>query len=350
MFDIQTVVDLENMKPLGNDEGKNSAVYLADDKQLKHQFIVKNVSKSSIYKDFGNEDEENLFLESSILYKVSHPNITEIQYASYDADNIYMVMPYYKNGSIQSILDERNLTVEEAVKYSLEFLSGLLFVHSYGLVHFDIKPTNILINNNGKATLTDFGLAKYLDKKTELIQPNKLYMCHWPPERFLSSELGRQADIYQVGMTMYRMVNGNKIWKEQVALHFNNNDIASGQFPERKRYLPHVPLKIRKIINKCLEVDADKRYSNVIDIINDLSTVECTTNWQYEIDENQNDVWKLVEKDKITTIYLSKDADKYNLKTTKTNKATGRETRVVNMCKNNITEKEANKLISGFTQ
>ena len=350
MFDIQTVVDLENMKPLGNSEGKNSEVYLAKDKQLKHQFIVKKISKSSIYEDFGSKDEENLFLESSILYKVSHPNITEIQYASYDEDNIYMVMPYYKNGSIQSMLDERTLTVAEMVKYSLEFLSGLLFVHSYGLVHFDIKPTNILINNNGKAVLTDFGLSKYLDKKTELVQPNKLYKCHWPPEMFVSNELSRQADIYQVGMTMYRMVNGNKIWEEQVSLHYNDNDIARGQFPDRKRYLPHVPLRIKKIINKCLEIDVDKRYTNVIDIINDLSVVECTANWQYEIDYKQNDVWRLIEQDKITTIYLSKNADKYDLKTIKTKRATGRETRIVDMCKNNITEKVANKLIYSFTQ
>lgn len=350
MFDIKTVVDLENMKPLGNDEGKNSTIFLADDRQLKHQFIVKKIGKSSIYEDFGNEDEENLFLESSILYKVSHPNVTEIQYASYDEDNIYMVMPYYKNGSIQSIMDKRNLTIAEVVKYSLEFLSGLLFVHSCKLVHFDIKPTNILINNNGKAALTDFGLAKYLDKKTELIQPNKLYMCHWPPERFLSNELGRQADIYQVGMTLYRMVNGNIIWQEQVALHFNSDDIAKGHFPERNCYLPHIPLKIRKIINKCLEVDIDKRYSNVIDIINDLSTVECTANWQYEVDKNQNDIWKLVEEDKITTICRSKNEDKYDLKTVKTIKATGRATRVVDMCKNNLTEKETNKLIMGYTK
>lgn len=349
MFDIQTVIDLENMKPLGNDEGKNSSVFLADDKQLKHQFIVKKISKSLIYGDFGTDDEDNLFLESSILYKVGHPNVTEIQYASYDDDNIYMVMPYYKNGSIQSILDKRNLTIAEAVRYSLEFLSGLLFVHSCQLVHFDIKPTNILINNNGKAALTDFGLAKYLDERTELAEPNKLYTAHRPPESWLSSELSRQSDIYQVGITMYRMVNGNRIWHEQLKL-YNRDDIKAGRLPDRKRYLPHVPLKIRKIINKCLEVDIDKRYSNVIEILNDLSLVECTANWLYEADEDQNEIWRLEEQSKTTTIYLSKE-DKYcNLRTIKTSKTTGRETRVVSMCKNNITEKEAYKLIADFTK
>lgn len=84
MYDIRTEVDLENMQPFGNTEGKNSSVFLANDKQLRQQFIVKKIKKADIFKDFGNENEDNLFLESSILYKVSHPNITEIQYASFD--------------------------------------------------------------------------------------------------------------------------------------------------------------------------------------------------------------------------------------------------------------------------
>lgn len=116
MFDIRTEVDLENMRPFGNTEGKNSSVFLAHDKQLQQQFIVKKIKKEDIFNDFGNTNENNLFLESSILYKVSHPNITEIQYASSDKEFVYLVMPYYTNGSIQSLLESRNLTMREFIK------------------------------------------------------------------------------------------------------------------------------------------------------------------------------------------------------------------------------------------
>lgn len=165
----------------------------------------------------------------------------------------------------------------------------------------------------------------------------------------VSDELSRQSDIYQVGITIYRMVNGNRIWHEQLKLYSIDN-IKVGRFPDRKRYLPHVPLKIRKIINKCLEIDIEKRYSNVIDILNDLSLVECTANWLYKVDEDKNEIWRLEEQNKITTICLSKEDKHCSLKTIKANKSTGRETRVVNMCKNNITEKEAYKLIVDFTK
>lgn len=349
MFDIRTEVDLENMRPFGNTEGKNSSVFLAHDKQLQQQFIVKKIKKEDIFNDFGNTNENNLFLESSILYKVSHPNITEIQYASSDKEFVYLVMPYYTNGSIQSLLESRNLTMREFIKISLEFLNGLLFVHSNNLVHFDIKPTNILINNNGKAVLTDFGLAKYLDETTELATPNKLYCTHWPPEYFISNEMGRQADIYQAGITLYRLVNGDKLWRQQVA-NFNKDDVKNGRFPDRKGYLPHVPVRIRKIINRCIEVSVDKRYETVLDIINDISRIDGKLDWQYQRVSVDNEVWTNSEGKMKTCISLKQIGDAFTIKTLKTNLESHKASKVTKMCKNDISKEEAYKAIEEFTK
>ncbi len=350
MFDIRTEVDLENMQPFGgNTEGKNSTVFLADDKQLKHQFIVKKISKESIYQDYKSNDESNLFLESSILYEVSHPNIAEIQYASSDDNFVYLVMPHYKNGSIQSLLKTRNLTVREFIKYSLDFLSGLLFVHSKKLVHFDIKPTNILINNNGKAVLTDFGLAKYLDHYTELAKPNKLYTLHWPPEYNISIPIGHQADIYQAGMTMYRMINGDAIWEEQCT-QFNRSKVLNGTFPDRKCYLPHIPAKIRKIINCCLAIDVDKRYDSVLDIINELSLIDGNLDWIYTKSSSMKEEWRNNQEKMEIRIALEYDGNTYNLETTKTNCESGRCSKVSTMCKKNLSKEEAYKMITDYTK
>jgi non-specific serine/threonine protein kinase len=349
MFDIRTEVDLENMRPFGNTEGKNSSVFLAHDKQLQQQFIVKKIKKEDIFNDFGNTNENNLFLESSILYKVSHPNITEIQYASSDKEFVYLVMPYYTNGSIQSLLESRNLTMREFIKISLEFLNGLLFVHSNNLVHFDIKPTNILINNNGKAVLTDFGLAKYLDETTELATPNKLYCTHWPPEYFISNEMGRQADIYQAGITLYRLVNGDKLWRQQVA-NFNKDDVKNGRFLDRKGYLPHVPVRIRKIINRCIEVSVDKRYETVLDIINDISRIDGKLDWQYQRVSVDNEVWTNSEGKMKICISLKQIGDAFTIKTLKTNLESHKASKVTKMCKNDISKEEAYKAIEEFTK
>lgn len=349
MFDVRTEIDLENMSPFDNNEGKNSTVFLADDKQLKHQFIVKRISKQSIFDDFGNNNEENLYLESSILYQVSHPNITEIQYASSDDDYIYMVMPYYKNGSMQALLNRRNLIIREFIKYCLDFLCGLLFVHSNKLVHFDIKPTNILINNNGKASLTDFGLAKYTNDLTELAKPNKMYIIHWPPEFFISREMGLQADVYQAGMTMYRMINGNEIWEKQCTT-FRKGQIKDGTFPDRKFYLPHIPQKIRKIINKCLNIDIDKRYNSILDVINDLSSIDCTFDWQYKRISSDIQEWHLIDEKMDTCICLTQIGNTFDILTTKTNINSTRTTKILDMCKSKISKDSAYKMISEFTK
>ncbi len=347
MIDVRTEVDLENMQPFGNSQGKNSTVFLANDKQLDHQFVVKKINKTDVYRDYGNEDESNLFVESSVLYKVAHPNISEIQYASFDDDYVYIVMPYYKNGSVQTILEQRCLSMREFIKLSLDFLSGLLFVHANNLVHFDVKPTNILLNNNGKAVIADFGLAKYIEDKSELVSPNKLYNLHFPPEYLLSTKLSRQADIYQAGITMYRMVNGNEIWNNQVK-KFDKSKILNGTFPDRRTYLPHVQKKIRKIINKCLDINIDKRYQSVLDIINDLSTVDGQLDWWYKRESSKEEVWKNRISNIEVCIRLSELGTTYEMVTYKTNIQSKRQSRVSTMCKQGLSKSEAYKIIEEY--
>lgn len=142
MFDITTSIDLSTLEPL-NKEGKNSTVYSYYDKQLGKDFIVKVISNETAYKQYGSNYIINLFEESKILYSNKHPNIVEIQNASYNNDNVYISMPKYKNGSLNTLINSKFLTVREILKYTLEFLSGLHYVHTNNLILFDIKPTNI---------------------------------------------------------------------------------------------------------------------------------------------------------------------------------------------------------------
>lgn len=308
MFEQTTFIDMKNMIPLNN-EGRNSSVYTFTDPQLGTEFILKKISKSTI----SNLNE--LFNESKILYEVRHPNITEIQYASYDNDNIFIVMPRYKNGSMQSILNQKHLTVREVLKYSLEYLTGLQYVHAHNLIHYDIKPTNILINNNGKAVLTDFGLAKYMDE-LGLAEQKLTYVSEFPPEKYLSTKTNLKCDIYQSGLTMYRMCNGNDMWDEQLKQVNTNliDAILNGNFPNRKLYLPHIPLALRKVINKCIEIDPNKRYNSVLEIINALSVIDSNLDWKYSKDSSMESWTRIsVTGNHQEVIELCKDGNTYKI-------------------------------------
>lgn len=229
---------------------------------------------------------DEYFLESQILYDCKHPNIAEIQYASQDNDNIYLAMPYYSNGSIHTLAKRRYLTVREIIKYSLDLLSGVSYIHSKGLIHLDIKPTNILIDSTGRALLTDFGLSKYLDENGIAEQPST-YTVHADPEWYQHSGRNVYSDIYQIGLTIYRLCNGVDILQKNLNEQGITDStllrtaVLEGRFPNRKNFLPHIPNKLKKIVLKALEVDHTRRYQNTIEMMNDLSSIDCNLDWLY---------------------------------------------------------------------
>lgn len=289
-MDICTQLKIQFIKDIGG-EGRNSNVFLAHDPQLNANLVVKQIPKS----DFSCKEE--YFDEARKLYATSHPNIMQVRYACEDASYIYLSMPYCKNGSINSLINSKFLTVREIINLSLDFLSGLHFMHVKSLVHFDLKPTNIVIADNGNAIITDFGLSRYTNSFGLADQP-KLYLAHRPPESLLSTSMSNAADIYMAGLTLYRMCNGNYDFNTQFATHNITSTsqfykiLQDEKFPNRKSYLPHIPLKLRKVINKALSFDPACRHSTVLEMINELSNIEDLLDWIYNKDVITNsEIW-----------------------------------------------------------
>ncbi|MFJ7680333.1 serine/threonine-protein kinase [Peribacillus sp. NPDC097198] len=304
MLVIDSVVQLKLLKEIGG-EGRNSKVYIASDPQLNAEVVVKKINKS---KEFTNTKE--YFNEAQMLYASSHPNIMGVRYASQDPENVYIVMDFYKNGSLNSLLAKRCLTIREIIKYSLEFLSGLNYMHSKFLVHFDIKPTNILINDAGKAVLTDFGLSKYLNENG-FANPKKSYPLHVPPETYIHGRNSIFSDIYQSGLTIYRMCNGNDYFTKQLQeLNITNSmelasAIANNAFPKKESFLPHIPIKLRAVIQKALSLEETSRYESVIEMMNDIALLEDNLDWVYNRVTNEHSEWvrdEVTHKSKIVLL------------------------------------------------
>jgi serine/threonine protein kinase len=89
----------------------------------------------------------NFFDEASALYASAHPNVVQIHYACEDTDSIYLAMPYYRRGSVSGLVTGRHMTVREIVTIGCQVISGLHNIHSKGLIHFDVKPDNILLSD-----------------------------------------------------------------------------------------------------------------------------------------------------------------------------------------------------------
>jgi len=263
-------------------EGRNSKVFTATDHQLNAAIVVKRIERAA----FQREDE--YFAEARRLFDARHPHVVPVKFAVLTEKHIFLAMPPYEGGSVQSLLQQRHPTVREIVRIGLDFLTGLHHVHLRGLVHFDVKPSNVLLDRSGKAALTDFGLARYVNEDG-LAEQDIMYATHRPPEGFQYSQFGQPADIYQAGLTLYRMAAGPKAFDEQWRAYEKDEMAAAraviaGKLPDRSAaaYPAHIPSRLRNVIRRALQPNPDDRHSEVLALISDLGSVDEWLDWQYE--------------------------------------------------------------------
>jgi len=327
-----TELNFEIIREIGQ-EGKNSQVFLAHDKQLDCEIVVKKIEKSKII------NPTEYYEEAKKLYASNHSNVVKVNYGCSDIDHVYIAMPFYKNGSLKSIIALQNLTIREIIRYTIQFLSGLHHIHSKGLIHFDIKPDNILISDSNEALLSDFGLTKAMNT-FGFATPEQIYSKQVPPETFTSSDKTIHFDIYLAGLTIYRLLNGESHFNEQLA-NFKSqteykNSISAGDFPNRAKYLPHIPLKLQRIVNKALSINIMDRHKNVLELINELCDIHENLDWRFKrnltIDEWERDNGTHTYKIQVDFV----DLKNISIITTKTNNSTGRVQRELDNCHNNL--------------
>ena len=334
MKNCKVRLEFDEIKEIGQ-EGRNSKVFLAHDNQLDGEIVVKEIKKNP------STSPDEYFKEARLLYAHNHNNIVKVNYACEDDDNIYVAMPFYKNGSLKKRISNGSyLTVREVIRYSIQFLSGLNHIHSKGLVHFDIKPDNILISDSNEAMLSDFGLALYTDTYG-FCTAQACYTPHITPEQLKGLNQTIKNDIYQAGLTIYRMVNGNELFYRQIPNTGNpmlddvafKRMISNGLFPNRKCYLPHIPKKLKKIIKKCIEPNPNDRYDNTLQIINELASINENLDIRYGRDTS-GEFWEAPKNSYVYKVSLSQNADNFNIKVCKTKD--GKTTNCVSLCSNNI--------------
>lgn len=331
-------VSFKKLEDIGQ-AGQNSNVYKIHDEYLNAKMVIKEISKGA--SGFSPDD---YFLESSILYKSSHPNIVQVHYACQDNDNIYIAMPFYKNGSLEDLMKNRFLTVKEIIKYSTHVLSGLHNIHSKNLIHFDIKPNNILISDRYEALLSDFGLARPVSSDGFSVKTPFFYNPHRPPEAFVNQEKKYDLtfDIYQIGLTMYRMCVGNDEFNKQISSWGTWEDLYSAilaqKFPNRESYPLHIPKKLQKIINKCLLPECSQRFNSAIQIVNAFADIGGNIlDWQFKVIDDDL-VWEQNKDGTIKTLRVSPQMKSYAYNCNVNDLSKQR--RITHYCKQTITNEE----------
>lgn len=325
--------------------GQNSRTFVARDHQLDAEIVMKQIAKADL------ASANNFFDESKALYASTHPNVVQIHYACEDVDNIYLAMPYYRKGSIRELITGRHMTVREIVAAGCHVLSALHNIHSKGLIHFDVKPDNILLSDRGEALLSDFGLAKQMTYG--VAYADRFYGPMIPPEGTFTDKFDVRFDIYQFGLTLYRMCNGNESFYCQFSKYgtgtsFDRStfrfDVRNGRFPDRSIFPPHIPGKLRRIIRTCMQIDLSKRFEAAIDVANALADIDGST-LDWRLTENSGTrVWAKNESGTFYELRVTAGGDSECFKTTNG----GKPRRILEACKTAFSDKEIEKFLGSY--
>lgn len=295
-------VEWREIREIGQ-EGKNSTTYVVEDAQLGAEIVMKRIAKEKL------DSDTEYFDEAKALYATAHQNVVPVLYSCEDEEYVYIALPFYEGGSLGSLMASRNLTVREIVRVSCQLLSGLHNIHSKGLIHFDIKPDNILLSERGEALISDFGLAKQM-YAGEAWQ-DQFYMPIAPPERVVGPPFNLQHDIYQFGLTLYRMCCGEASVREQFDAFGGDRKafvgaLEKGTYPSRLLFPEHIPNRLKNVVIRCLEPDPNDRFLSALAVANELARVDSCFDWVYEAAGDEKH-WKRHENGTVKSFTLRGD-------------------------------------------
>lgn len=284
-------VSYTKKKQVGKGQGMNSVVYLATDAQFDADIAVKEIEKAKLI-------NSGFFDEAKILFASDHPNVVDVMYAGETASHVFIAMPHYANGSLQTRLEASPLSPRECVRVVRGILLGLASIHQKGFVHFDVKPSNVLFSDADEPLLSDFGQTRRTNSGTGTVTTPNMYPRVFPPEAIKTGTATLLADIYQAGVLLYRMLNGESNYDRQ---RKRFPDIASdlvpaivsGKFPDRNAFLPHVPQALKNAVVRALSVDPALRFQSASAMIKTLNQIDVTSDWRAQLLPNGDMVWLL---------------------------------------------------------
>lgn len=251
--------------------GAMGIVYKAHDPLIERSVAIKAINLESLSEQEKDDFEKRFYQEAKAAGHLNHPNIVTIHDLGKSGDMAYIAMELMEGRELQEIIDKvRRLSIEDALDIAIQVASGLAYAHQYGIVHRDIKPTNIMVLGNNHVKIADFGIAKMptslAQTRTGLVIGSPLYMS---PEQIESRPVDPRSDIFSLGIVLYQMLTGR--------LPFSGETPSSVMFqivhhvPDKPSDInPQVTEALDAIVFKCLEKDPDDRYKNATELADDL--------------------------------------------------------------------------------
>jgi serine/threonine protein kinase len=251
--------------------GGMGVVYKAHQVSLNRTVAVKMILRGTLA---GGEDIERFTLEAKAVAKLCHPQIVVIHDVGQCDDQYFYSMEYIEGRSLAEMIRSGPVNCRRAAEYVEQVARAIDFAHQNNIVHRDIKPSNVLVDASGRARVTDFGLAKHVDRGEELTLTGQIIgtPAYMAPEQITNrrGEIGPACDVYGMGALLYELLTGRTPFKGRD--QFNTLLQVLDCEPQSPREVNHdVPRELEAICLKCLEKDPRRRYASAADLADDLN-------------------------------------------------------------------------------
>jgi eukaryotic-like serine/threonine-protein kinase len=249
--------------------GGMSSVYRAHDRVLDRKVALKLLHQRLIDEE---EYVERFRREARMVAGLLHQNIVTVIDRGEDGGNPFIVFEFVDGENLKQLVDrEGPLPAEQAVELAMQVARGLAFAHANGYVHRDVKPQNVLLNGDGEAKVTDFGIARSLDVKHGVTQTGTVLGTsdYIAPEQAQGQQVDEHTDVYSLGIVLYELLTGELPFTGDnfvaVAMKHINEDP-----PRVSSIRPEVPPRLDAAVARALAKNTSDRFPTMADFGREL--------------------------------------------------------------------------------
>lgn len=252
--------------------GGMAIVYKAKD-TLLHRVVTIKVLRDQFASD--QEFVRRFRREAQSAAGLSHPNIVSIYDVGKDGDTEYIVMEYIEGRNLKEVI--RNyapLSTEQAINLVFQIGEAISHAHEHHIIHRDIKPQNILVTPDGRAKVTDFGIARAVSSATLTHTGDIVGSVHYlSPEQARGTQTNEQTDIYSLGIILYELLTGRVPYDGETPITIALKHLQEPAILPSK-INPRVPKDLESVIMKAISKSPDKRYQTAKDFLTDLRNIK----------------------------------------------------------------------------
>jgi serine/threonine protein kinase len=246
--------------------GANSRVARAFDPMIGRTVAIKLFPRELA----SGEGRERFFKEARVVGQLSHPSIIAVHDMGIEeaSSTPYLVMEFVEGQPLERILDKGNVPYPRASAWAAEVAVALGVAHRKGVIHGDVKPANVLVTEEGRIKLTDFGMARLASRDSK-DTPLLGTPAYWCPEQVLGKPQDARSDIFSLGIVLYEMVTGHRPFDSDSLQGICSRILSSTPLPPSHSN-PSIPTGFDELVASCLAKDPARRRDSAEDLADDL--------------------------------------------------------------------------------